>query len=93
MHTRDELELLTVVLDEIIAGRFVEAADVLTSRMRYLTVGSDTGNWASARELLVYRPPHNSLITDTMLDVAHSAAAKRQKREEKAAKVNKTAVR
>ena len=90
---RDELEMLTVVLDEVINGRFVEAADVLASRMRYLTVGADTGNWTSARELLVYKPPHNSLITDNMLDVAHSAAAKRIKRQEKADKVNRRAGR
>ena len=90
---RDELEMLTIVLDEVIAGRFVEAADILASRMRYLTVGVDSNNWASARELLVYRPLHNALITDSMLDVAHTAAAKRIKREEKADKVNKRAGR
>ena len=36
---RDELEVLIIVLDEMVAGRFVEAADVLASRMCVLAVG------------------------------------------------------
>ena len=86
-----ELELLTVALDEMVAGRYVEAADVLASRMRFLTLGIDTGVWESARELLVYRQHRSGLISENMLDVAHGEALRRMKREKKAAAVNKAA--
>ena len=89
----DELEMLTIVLDEIIAGRYVEAADVLASRLRMLSVGIGEGKWRTAEELLVYRPPTQSLLAPTMMDVATAAAEKRQKREERALKVNRVSSR
>lgn len=84
----EELELLIILLDEIVAGRFVEAADVLASRMRQLTVGLESGNWNSAEEFLVYRKPESSLVSPDAMDVAHAAAEKRQKRFNRAARVN-----
>jgi hypothetical protein len=85
---REELEVLIIVLDEIVAGRFVEAADVLASRMRMLSVGIETGNWRSAQEFLVYRERDPTLVTADVLDVAHAEAEKREKRRQRAIKVN-----
>ena len=88
-----ELELLTVCLDELMQGRIVELADVLASRIRFLTVGIDKGCWETAKEFLVYRPHRTALISENMLDVAHYAALKRLRREKRAGQVNKAAGR
>ena len=90
---REELDLLLIVLDEMVAGRFIEAADVLASRMRMLSVGISTGCWESASEFLIYRGRETGLVSPDILDVAHSAAEKRQKRSLRASKVNRVADR
>ena len=90
---KDELEVLIIVLDEIMAGRFVEAADVLASRMRMLSVGIETNNWRSAQDFLVYRQRDPALVTADVLDVAHAAAEKTEKRRQRAARVNSGAGR
>ena len=92
-NRHEELELLTTCLDEIVAGRFVECADVLASRLRHLAEGIDSGNWESAREFLIYRRPRKSLTTDDMMAVAHQAALKRLKLRKQADQVNKAAGR
>ena len=85
--------MLIIVLDEMVAGRFVEAADVLASRMRMLSVGIETNNWRSAQEFLVYRQRDPALVTADVLDVAHAAAEKAEKRRQRAIKVNGAASR
>ena len=46
---RDEYEFLTIVLDEFMSGRFVEACDLVAGRWRYLTHGVESGQWESAK--------------------------------------------
>ena len=84
----EEFEMLIIALDEIVAGRFVECADVIASRMRQLSVGIESGNWKTAEEFLVYRARNPALVSPDVMDIAHAAAAKRQKREATAARVN-----
>ena len=90
---REEFEMLNICLDEIVAGRFVECADVLSSRLRYITEGTESGNWESAKEFVVYTRPRQGLTTDNMMQVAHESALRRLKLDKRAAQVNRAAGR
>ena len=91
---KEEMDLLVVALDEIQAGRFVEVADILASRLRMLEVGIEDESWESAKELLAHRlETKRPLVNPSMLDVMHAAAEKRQKREKRGLAVNQRAVR
>ena len=92
-HRHEELKLLTICFDEIVHGRFVECADVLASRLRYVAEVVESGNVESAKEFLIYRRPRKSLTNDDMLQVAHDAALKRLKLVKKAEQVNRAAGR
>ena len=76
-----------VALDDLMAGRVIEVADVLASRLRQLSLGIKTVNWESSQNVVVYRGREPALIVSNTLDVAHTA--KRQKRAQKALAVNK----
>ena len=66
----DELQFLVTVMDEIYGGRTVEVADIVASRLRYLTSGIQTKCFAAAKHFLVYHYEDMSLTPEGMLDAA-----------------------
>ena len=60
----DEATALITALDEFHSGRMLEVGDVLASRLRMLTFGTETGKWGVAREFLAYAPNEHSLVSD-----------------------------
>ena len=77
---QEEFDLLVPLLDHLLAGRTIEAADILASRVQYLTVGINTGEWAKAREMLAHRKKTHSLVDDSWMAAAAREAKKTAKR-------------
>ena len=86
-HHKDQFELLLTTLDLLVAGRCLEAGDVLAGHMRQLVYGLEEGDWKVAKEFLAYRRTTSSLIDDTWRDAAFREAERTAKREKRRAGV------
>ena len=81
-----EMDYLTRAADLLSKGRFPEAADLVTSRLRYLTTGVETGQWDMARQFLTYAPRNLGFTPIAMQDAALAEVereGKRRKRQDK----------
>ena len=66
----EEMHLLNTVLDEMLHGRFLEAADVIASRQRCLSWGLEHNAMPIARQFLCYTTSDHSLESPTDVDIA-----------------------
>ena len=76
----EEMDLLVLVLDEVLQGRVLEAADMLSSRLKCLTFGIDSTDWEAARQFLGYRPRANSIVSLESQDIAVQLAKRQRQR-------------
>ena len=76
----EEMDLLILVLDELLQGRVLEAADMLSSRLKYFAFGIDSTDWEAARQFLGYRPRANSIVSLESQDVAVQLAKRQRQR-------------
>ena len=84
---RDEFRCIVTCLDALAARRLLELGDYMSSRLRMLSVGCETGHWRIAKEFLSYETRDEPLVKPAMMDVAVELAAKRNKRERDIARV------
>ena len=66
----EEIALHVRLLDELLQGRAIEVADIISSRLKYLAIGVKTDNWTVAAEFQAYRPREHSFVSDESLRVA-----------------------
>ena len=74
--------MLFTALDEVLNGRILEVADVLSSRLRCLVFGIETGKTDVAMQFLSYARQDQQLVNNQMVSVAvnlHKAEQKRVK--------------
>ena len=78
----EEMTLLNTVLDEMLHGRFLEAADIVASRQRCLSWGLEHRAMPIARQFLCYSTTDHSLVSPADVDIA----IRMKKREDRRAK-------
>ena len=83
--------MLLACLNLLVAGRCLEAGDILAGHMRQLVFGVEKGDWNIARQFVPYRKASSSLIDDTWMDAAFKEAEKEAKREKRLAGLSKDA--
>ena len=66
----EEISLFVRLLDELLQGRAIEVADIISSRLKYLAISLKTDNWTVAAEFQAYRPREHSFVSDESLRVA-----------------------
>ena len=78
----EEILMLTTLLDEMLSGRFLEAADIAASRMRMLGYGLEHHTWEIAEEFLCYRTKGPGLVSNDDIDIALRMRRKEKRRRE-----------
>ena len=73
--------MIIQALDELYHGRTLEVGDVLTSRLRYLAVGLERGEWEVAKELLTYTWDDQQFVPDRVMEEAVREAKRRHQRD------------
>ena len=86
---RDELLAILTALDEFMAGRTLEVADILASRARYLAAGIEKGQWEIATQYLCYRMETLSLVSCATEDEAVRIVRKERRRAQELAQVSR----
>ena len=74
--------MLVTALDEVLNGRVLEVADVLSSRLRCFVFGIETGKSDVATQFPSYARQDQQLVNNQMVSVAldsHKAELKRAK--------------
>ena len=78
----DEIFMLVTALEWVLNGRILEVADILSSRLRCLAFGIETGKIDVAVQFLSYARQDQQLVNNQMVSVAldlHKAELKRAK--------------
>ena len=78
--------MLVCALDEFRQGRFLEVADILSSRLRALGYHAEGGPWKIAKEYLTYMEQPHSLVSHATEEAAAKLVERQARRASKMAR-------